>query len=685
MIETQDGPSVAPDGQDSQAVAASPREGLEERTLSKEKQAAFLKEMKERYDRGYEMDEADRAEALQDLEFGILAKQWPDALQADRENDGRPCLVINKLPEMVDSVIGGIRSSDATVKLKARGNKRSSRRKTEVVEGLVKAIMATGDASIASDEAAESAVWCGRGFYRILTRYIDDDSFDQEAYLEPIKERFSVVWDPEAKRYDLSDGNWMFVESKMQRADYESEYGDEHPVDWETSAAEWQSDKEIRVVEYFWKEPKQEKLYLLKDGLVSNARPDDAALIVRERTITKYKIMWAKATSTAIIEGPRQVAGDYIPIVPVWGKEATISGKRYTRGAIRYARDPQRVYNYMRSTEVETVALQPRVPWLLTAKMIDGYKALWDASTRKNLPYLPYNPDDQAPGNRPHREAPPAMPTGFMQEAQLADADIRGTVGLHAPSLGEPDQHKSGKAIALLQNKGDLGSFAFIDNVNMRSMKHAGRIIVSMIPYIYDTERKVDILENDGKTTSAVTINQQAPGPGEEPVDLTDCKFDVVVDTGPNYATQRAESMDFWLNFIRTVPNVAQYLGDIIMRNADIKDADEAESRMRKLLPPGMVKPREGEELPGQDPQNGPGGQPPVDPMQEQLAEIQMKKEMAQLAAAEWEIENKRQENARLKALAEKARLETVAYAAEHGLEDIVAPDLPAGQPGGGA
>lgn len=649
-------------------------DALEERTLTDEKERELLKTMRERYERGYEYDEADRAEALRDLEFGILAKQWPDAIKQDRDADRRPCLVINKLPELVDTIIGGIRSSDATAKLRAKGDAAASRRKTEVAEGLVKAIMTSGDATTASDEAAESAVWCGRGFYRILTGYVDDDSFDQEIFLEPIKERFSVVYDPEAKRYDLSDGNWLFIESSMQKADYEAEYGDKHPVEWNSSTLQgWKSDKEIRIVEYFWKEPKRENLYLLADNQVVREKPEDESLIRRKREVVSYKVMWVKATGESILDGPRQVAGEFIPVVPIWGKEATINGRRHTRGAIRYARDPQQVYNYMRSTEVETVALQPRIPWLLTPKQIDGHKALWDVALKKNLPYLPYNPDPEVPGGMPQRSNPPTVPSGFAQEAQLADADIRGTVGVHAPSIGEPDQHKSGKAIALLQNKGDLGAFAFIDNVNLRSLKHAVRIIVSMIPYVYDTEREIKIITSDGQA-STVLINGQPAVQGEEPVDLTDCKFEVVIDTGPNYATQRAESMDFWLNFIRQVPNVAALLSDIIVRNADVKDADEAERRLRKFLPPGTVTPRDGEELP----QEGATGQPPSDPMEE----FRMKAEIAALAKAELEVEIAREEHARKKAEAEKARLEAVAFARDNGLEDVVSPGTPPAGPG---
>ena len=62
-----------------------------------------------------------------------------------------------------------------------------------------------------------------------------------------------------------------------------------------------------------------------------------------------------------------------------------------------------------------------------------------------------------------------------------------------------------GIAIRQIQKPGDIGTFAFVDNLN-RAIQHSGRIINSMIPEVYDTQRDIRVRKEDG-TEQFMPIN----------------------------------------------------------------------------------------------------------------------------------------------------------------------------------
>ena len=220
----------------------------------------------------------------------------------------------------------------------------------------------------------------------------------------------------------------------------------------------------------------------------------------------------------------------------------------------------------------------------------------------------------------------------MFQEASIAADDLKAVTGIHDASLGAPGNETSGRAILMRQREGDVGTFVYIDNL-ARAIRHAGRILVDLIPHIYDTERTMRILGEDGGETFAV-INQAALGP-DGPVVLNDLsagKYDVEVTTGPSFSTKRIEAAESMMAFVQAVPPAAALIGDLIARNMDWPGAEAIAERLRKALPPGIDG-------------DAPGGLqlPPPDPIA-QLAAAQAQAGLAKTAA---EIEGKQLDNAK--------------------------------------
>ena len=337
-----------------------------------------------------------------------------------------------------------------------------------------------------------------------------------------------------------------------------------------------------------------------------------------------------------------KVAGKHIPLVLVYGKERNIEGKRYIRGLVRDAKDPQKLINYWSTTAAETIALQPKAPWVGTAKQFEGYETDYANANSENFPFLKYNPDPDAPGP-PQRSGPGQPPAALFEMMRKGEENLKSVLGLFAADMGEGGPERTGAAITARQKPGDVGTMVFLENL-ARSVAHTGQIINEMIPEIYDTERDVRLRNNDD-TESFVPVNtsavealrriEEAPerysgmdrkkimravqkyGPDAKFNELTVGKYDVIVTTGPGYATQRQESAEALLRLTSTMPQQMALAADLIVRNLDFKDADEMADRLRKGLPPNLIKPREGEEPP----------QPAPPPPQVQLAMAKLENE----------------------------------------------------------
>ena len=572
----------------------------------------LLKEIKERFKTASDAVDDDYTEALEDLRFK-KGEQWPPDLQSDRESDGRPCLIINKIPTFCDQVAGDIRQNEPAIKVKPVDSK-ADPKTAEIFTGLIRNIEVQSDAETAYDTAVESAIDCGFGAWRIGTKYTDDDVFEQDIVIQRIKNPFTVLWAPMSQNFDRSDAQFCFVTEKLSRDEFKRQYPKAGLTSFEGKNDEnayWGDEKNIRIAEYWKKESIKKTIYLVQNAegniYVTEMKPDVEKLapfgwkVIKDRQVDSFKLMWYKVNSNELLEKEVEWPGKYIPIVMVYGKETTIEGHSYYRGVIRNAKDAQRLYNYSRSSSAEMISLAPKAPYLVSARMIANYQKIWENANKKNYPYLPYEADPSAPSLMPRRAEPISANTGIQAEIMMADQELHDTTGLQLASLGKKSNEQSGRAIVARQREGDVANFAYYDNL-ARALRYAGRVLVDLIPKIYDTPRIVRILNRDG-TDKFVPVNQEFEEQGKQQMfDLTVGKYDVQVSIGPSYTTQREESAANIFEFLKVNPAAAPLISDLLVKNMDWPGADEIEKRLKLLLPPQIQQQDNPEEPPPQQP-----------------------------------------------------------------------------------
>lgn len=603
---------------------------------------------------------------IDDLNF-IGGDQWPQDIKNQRQSVGqmRPCLTINKLPTFHDQVIGDQRQARPSIKVVPVDSK-ADPFTAKKIGGLIRSIEYRSNASIAYDTAFDSATAAGYGVFRIVTDYVNDESFDQEIKIRRVKNPFTAYPDPNAVEWCKEDGRYYFITELIPRAEYRQRWPNASPCEFDADKDKenaWSTSDTVRVAEYFYKVTENKMLYEIQydgdedteDGpsptfIVDELPPDDPPYqVIRERKLEPHKIMWCRTNGKEIIEGPKEWPGKYFPIIPVWGKELNIEGKTIYRGIVRHAKDPSRLYNYSRSNGAEAISLAPKVPFLATPKQLLGHEPSWKKADRVNFPFLLYNPDPDAKGP-PQRQWPTQVSTGIQQETIIADQEIHDTTGLQQSSLGKASNEKSGKAIQLRQKEGDVGQFAYMSSYE-RSLTHSGKVIIDLIPAIYDAPRVEEILGEDGSTES-VRFNETFDNEdGEKTIyDLQSGEYDVRVTIGPSYTTQRQEASESMMAFIAAFPDAAPIIGDLVAKNQDWPGAEMIEKRLQSLLPSGLLDVGEGEGQgpgsPGSPPPGAPAPPPDVNPEEMAMAEtmIEIELETAEVKLAQEKADLRKKE-----------------------------------------
>jgi len=583
-------------------------------------------------------DSANRAEALQDIKFAA-GDQWPVEIQNSRNVEARPCLTINKIDAYIRQVTNQQRMQRPRIKVQPVNNL-ADYKIAQVIEGMTRHIEVNSNADTAYDTAFDYAVRMGWGYWRINTRYVSESSFDQEIYIDTIDNPFTVYFDPNSVLPDGSDAEKCLITTIMDKKVFREYYPDADDGANFTQrstgddTASWVTKEDIRIAEYFHVERERAKLYQLSDNTVHFADSDNffekveamGLSVVDERDTFRKAVKWCKMTALEILE-EKTWAGKYIPVVPCYGAQVIVDDRRKRYGLVRFAKDPQRMYNFWRTSMTESVALAPKAKWLLAEGQDEGHENEWALANIKSSPVLRYKQKDieGVPAPVPQRLQPEAPPAGIMEAAGAISADLQMVLGILDPNQ-LPSGNISGKALAGQQSQVDLSNFHFYDNMT-RSIRHTGKIILDLIPYIYDTNRVMRIIGSDGQP-DMTTINEKTEV-GKVLNDVTVGEYDVVMDTGPGFQTKRQQAVEAMMPLLTGNEQLFNIAGDLVFRNMDFPGADVIADRLASMNPMAQVD--EKSDVPPQ--------------VQMELAnnKKQMQEMQQQLQAAQLEINNRGQ------------------------------------------
>jgi hypothetical protein len=561
----------------------------------------------ERFRLASEADNSWRMSCLDDLDFSI-GNQWPLTIETIREKDGRPCLVMDQIQQSIRLVCNQYRQQPPAITINPIGDG-ADVETADIIQGIVRHIEVNSDAQVVYEKTHEGMVRTGFHSCRLLSDYVDDDSDEQEVIIEWIKNAFSVYWQPGVPQ---EKARWCFIVVDMPRETYKAEYPTSQLAsssDWTTTGNQpptWVNKDYIRVAEYFEIED-----------------------VKREGKRDGKKVVWRKITAYEELD-KRDLPGTTIPVFTAYADDIDVDGKRYVAGLVRNAKGPQRQYNYMVSGATEAVSLAPKAPWVAVEGQLAGRETQWEQANIRNFAVLQYKQVDISgkPAPPPQRNVAEPPIQGMAQMIAQASNDLKASLGIYDPSLGQRRGDESGKAIERLQAQGNVATLNYSDNMS-RMMKRLGKSILEWMKVIYDEARVQRIINPDGTVKHVVihngkdqleaaqnlaqqTAQQNAPAPppaqpGASAVtptpqqimkiyDIGVGKYDVIISVGPTYQSKRQEAVATQMDLLKSLPpQVSQNLLDLILRNMDIPQSNEMADRIKKMLPPQLVEGDQGD------------------------------------------------------------------------------------------
>lgn len=502
--------------------------------------------------------------------------QWDDRDYAFRIKRNKPCITTNHLKQFVNQVANDSRMNTPNIAVIPHAGG-ADIETAEIIQGIVKDIEYYSNADSAYDLAVTYAIKSSFGFIRVDHRYVDDNSFDQELCIKRVPFPLSVYLDPDSTEVDGSDARYGFVFEDISLEEFKERYGEEaEAISFLTSRDQYKTTspegETIRIAEYF--------------ELVDEKKKIEAEGKSRE-VIVKTKVMRYVMSGAAVLE-EGVFPGKYIPIVPVYGEESFLDGRKHYESLIRQAKDAARRINYWDSTEADLLMRAPKGMFLAPEGVTEEYAADYlDPEKAMVLRYKTTGSDGQ-PAQPPQYIPPPQIPAGIVSAKQQALEDLKSTMGLYNAFLGQRSNETSGVAINARKQEGDRAVFHFTDNLT-KAINHVGTIIVYALPDVYDTPRIVKMVSKEGNNKD-VGINGQRVEGQERDYVMTEGIYNVRVVTGPNYATQRQQAAAFYEKILQTNLELMPVIGDLAFEHMDFPGAVQIANRLRKTMDPMLLE-----------------------------------------------------------------------------------------------
>lgn len=558
----------------------------------------FSKEVRDTWKQAEEADKLNRDEALRDLKFAS-GEHWDSQVREYRERMGTerygfplPCLTVNNIPALIGQVTGDRRANEVAVKVLP--NEKGDKETADVRSEMIRSIEVRSKAQRIYLSSFGAMVNCGISNFRVDLDYAYDDVFERDIFIRDIPNPLAVLWDPLAADPTGRDAGYCFVTDRITKDEFKARFKDAKQSDLEVpgmSEGGWVEGDLVRVVEYWKMIEKKRTLAMLRvsdpngDPVVEDVTDKDESLwqerLVINQTSGKPMLReaprkYAQMTFTngnEALSDPFELPLCRLPIIRVSGQEMWVGDKRVRFGLTRFARDPARLKDYMRSVIAEKLMLSPRANFMGPASAFEGREGDWPNT-------LVYN--DTA-------SSVPVSMTGsdlaaMVNEAQWYAEDIKDVTGIFDASRGQKSNETSGVAINARQREGDIATIGYHDMMDS-SQQEAGEVINDLLGLAYDTPRTLRLI-GANEAIKFLRVNDPSD---PKAVDLSKGRYDVTISTGPAYMTRRIEGASQLMDLAGKSPKLIDIAGDKIIESLDIIDGDEIAARVKRSIPPQIL------------------------------------------------------------------------------------------------
>lgn len=576
-----------------------------------------------KFDRDWTASDEARTEATNDLFFSRIS-QWDDWLNEYTTLQYRGQFDVVR--PVVRKLVAEMRQNPVDVLFKPKDGSDPSA--ADILMGMYRTDMRHNTAKISVNVAVREQIEAGVGAWRLVTDYEDQDptSNNQVIRRVPIHEACThVVWDANAKQMDKSDAKHCTVISAMSKDGWEA-FAEEHDLDEEDLpdfqspssnwAFPWSTNDVYYIAEYYEVEEKKETVFIYQDPMtgepVSYFKRDIKDVIdeladkgmekIGERKVTRRRVYKSLLTNTMILKDRELIAGEHIPIVPVFGEWSFAGDKEVYEGVVRLTKDGQRLRNMIMSFNADIVARSPKKKPFFFPEQIAGFEHMYSGTD--DYPYYLINRTDENNGDLPlqplgyyeNPEVPQA--NAYMLEAATGAVKEVATLGVDAEAAGGQVAFDT---VNQLNMRADLETYVFQDNL-ATAMRRDGEIYAAMVNDIYDVPRNVSMTLEDGSEKEVQLLTQVVDFQSGDVVTLNDIRgrYETYTDVGPSFQSMKNQNRSELLDLLSKVPPGTPEYQMLLLQYFTLLDGKGVEMMReyanRQLVTMGLKKPETPEE-----------------------------------------------------------------------------------------
>lgn len=620
-------------------------------------------------------DEA-RTEATNDLYFSRVS-QWDDWLSDYTTLQYRGQFDVVR--PVVRKLVAEMRRNPIDVLFRPKDG--ADPNSADVLMGMYRTDMRHNTAKISVNIAVREQIEAGVGAWRLITEYEDQDptSNNQVIRRVPIHEACThVVWDSNSKQMDKSDAMHCTVINAMSRDGWKA-FAEKNGFDEDEIPSfqnpdmnwlfPWLTSDVVYVGEYYEVEEKKETVFIYQDPLtgepvsyfqrdikdVIDELADKGMIKVAEKKVKRRRVYKSIITCTSILKNREPIAGEHIPIVPVYGEWSFAGDKEVYEGVVRLTKDGQRLRNMIMSFNADIVARTPKKKPIFWPEQIEGYEYMYGGND--DYPYYLLNRTDENNGDLPvqpisymeNPEVPQA--NAYMLEAATNSVSQVATMGVDAEAA---NGQVAFDTVNQLNMRADLETYVFQDNL-ATAMRRDGEIYQSMVNDIYDVPRQVMMTLEDGTEKQVQLLTQTVDYQTGTVVTLNDIRgrYECYTDTGPSFQSMKEQNRAEIQELLAKVPPGTPEWQMLLLQYFTLLDGKGVEMMReyanKQLVMMGLKKPETPEEMQMVQQAQQQPEQPSAEQMQAQgvlltgqadLLNAQVKQQQLQVEAAKVDSAN---------------------------------------------